>query len=193
MTVERGLPVAACAPDWLKRMPSLQSGRALAEAGIRWHFSGHMHVAEGGWSWGGLINIAVPSPVAYPGGYVVVTGDHSSMDYEFVRLKTTPGFDTAFSAYRAQLRSAEMPDACHEVLAAADYESFLHAHQKGIIAARHIPKDWPPELQEHLDTPLAQLSDGTSYFADALRLQPGHGNTQSEPTAGRLLFHPIGR
>ncbi|AQZ53979.1 metallophosphoesterase family protein [Martelella mediterranea] len=171
MTVESGLPVAACTPDWLKRMPSLESSRALAEAGMRWHFSGHMHVA-GRVEWDGLINIAVPSPVAYPGGYVVVTGDYENLDCEFVRLKEAPGFDTAFPAYRAQLRSAEMGDACHQALAAADYESFLRAHQRGIIAAKNIPKDWPPELQEHLDTPLTQLSDGASCLVGALRFRP---------------------
>lgn len=171
MTVERGFPVAACTPDWLKRMPSLQSGRALAEAGMRWHFSGHMHVA-GRVELDGLVNIAVPSPVAYPGGYVVVAGDHGNIDCEFVRLETAPGFDTAFAAYRAQLRSTGMPDACHEALAAADYESFLRAHQRGIIAAKNIPKDWPPKLHEHLDTPLAQLPDAASCLAGALRFRP---------------------
>jgi len=167
----------ACTPDWSKRMPSLESGRLLAEAGIRWHFSGHMHVA-GQIEHEGLVNIAVPSPVAYPGGYAVVTCDNENFECEFVRLKSVPGFDTAFAAYKTQVRRADMGPAFHEALAADDYSDFLHAHQKGVITSRHLRKDWPPGIVESLDMPVRQLIGAVPYLAGQLKHWPDIGEFQ---------------
>ncbi|TNB46310.1 metallophosphoesterase [Martelella lutilitoris] len=178
MTVERGLTVAACTPDWLKRMPSLQSSRALAESGMRWHFSGHMHVA-GRVELDGLINIAVPSPVAYPGGYVVVTADSGDPACECVRLESAPGFDAAFPAYSAQLRSSGKAAVGTEALSVPDYQGFLQAHQKGLIASKYMPQDWPPELLKNLDTPLAQMLTDVPRLAQEFKDRP--------PAAGLCL------
>lgn len=174
MTGEASKRKAACTPDWSKRMPSLESGRLLAQAGIRWHFSGHMHVA-GQIEHEGLVNIAVPSPVAYPGGYAVVTCDDESVECEFVRLKSVPGFDTAFAAYKTQVRQANMGPAFHEALAVDDYNDFLHAHQKGVISSRHLRKDWPPGIVESLDMPVRQLLGTVPHLAGQLKHWPDIG------------------
>lgn len=155
----------ACTRDWSKRMPSLESGRLLAQAGIRWHFSGHMHVA-GQIENDGLVNIAVPSPVAYPGGYAAITCDHGNVECEFVRLKDASGFDTAFAAYTTQSQRADMGQAYHEALAAEDYSKCLQAHQKAIIASKHLRNDWPSKLVESLDVPIAQLLRDVPHLAD---------------------------
>ncbi|MND87543.1 Calcineurin-like phosphoesterase [compost metagenome] len=174
MTGEGSKRKAACTPDWSERMPSLESGRLLAEAGLCWHFSGHMHVT-GQIEHEGLINIAVPSPVAYPGGYAVVTCDDENVECEFVRLKSVPGFDTAFAAYKTQVRRADMGPAFHEALAANDYSDFLHAHQKGVTTSRHLRKDWPPGIVESLDIPVRQLLCAVPYLAGQLKHWPDIG------------------
>ncbi len=165
---------AACTPDWSKRMPSLESGRLLASTGLRWHFSGHMHVA-GRIEYEGLVNMAVPSPVAYPGGYMVVTADHGHVDSEFIRLKSAAGFDMAFAAYRAQADCGKAGRHHHASLAASDYASFLHAHQKAVIATKYIPNDWPPELLKGLDMTLEQVLGDASHLANQLRYWPEVG------------------
>ncbi len=148
---------AACTPDWARRMPSPESGRQLAKAGIRWHFSGHMHVG-GRIELDGLVNIAVPSPVAYPGGYVIVNADSDKVDIETVRLEAVQGYDAAFPAYRAQ--AAPTGDrAFSDALAAPNYPSFLRAHLQSLIENKHLPEDWPPEFRAVLDTQIGQLFD----------------------------------
>jgi 3',5'-cyclic AMP phosphodiesterase CpdA len=161
----------ACTPDWSKRMPSLASGQLLALTGIRWHFSGHMHVA-GRIEHDGLVNIAVPSPVAYPGGYAAVTCDYGDFDCEFVRLKDASGFDTAFAAYASQLQRTDKGSVSEKALAAKDYGDFLHVHQKVVIASKHIRNDWPTALLESLDVPVVQLLGGLPHLAGWLRSRP---------------------
>ncbi len=177
MTGKGNMRRAASTPDWSKRMPSLESGRLLAQAGIRWHFSGHMHVA-GRIEYDSLVNLAVPSPVAYPGGYVVVTCGEGSVDCEFARLKDVPGFDTATAAYNAQVRRADMGPAFHETIAAKDYSDFLHAHQKGVITSIHLQKDWPPGIVESLNIPVRQLLSAAPYLASQLKHWPDIGEFQ---------------
>ncbi|MCD2173596.1 metallophosphoesterase family protein [Rhizobium sp. C4] len=145
----KGSEVAAIGtPEWLSRMPSLESGRRLAKAGLRWHFSGHMHVA-GHVTLDGLTNIAVPSPVAYPGGYVIVQVENETVDIETVSMPDTPGFNVAFAAYAAETGTAGAP---HPMLDATTYEGFLEAHLRQLVITRHLPKDWP-ELGDCLDAP----------------------------------------
>ncbi|MVA78202.1 metallophosphoesterase [Agrobacterium vitis] len=146
---------AASTPDWSKRMPSPESGRRLARAGLRWHFSGHMHVA-GRVELEGLVNIAVPSPVAYPGGYAIVTCDARQIDIEIAQLEEVMGFDAAFPAYAVQ--SGDKISPCFaKVLVCKTYAEFLRVHLQNLIEAKHIPDDWPPELLACLDVPIGRI------------------------------------
>lgn len=121
---------------WLDRMPSPESGRRLAQAGLRWHFGGHMHVA-GRVTLDDLTNIAVPSPVAYPGGYVIVGVDGDEVDIQAIPMPQTPGFDFAKASYAAEagLREGHV---LHPMLSATTYEGFLEAHLQEVAAARHV-------------------------------------------------------
>lgn len=177
MSGEGDMRKAACTPDWSKRMPSLESGLLLAQAGIRWHFSGHMHVA-GRIEYDGLVNLAVPSPVAYPGGYAAVTCEDGRVDCEFVRLKDAPGFSVANAAYKMQVRRADMTPDLHEALAAKEYSDFLNAHQKAVIALIHLGKDWPPGIVESLDITVRQLLSAIPNLAGQFKHWPDIGELQ---------------
>ncbi len=121
---------AISAETWRARMPSPKSGHRLAEAGLKLHFSGHMHVSQKV-TLGGLTNIAVPSPVAWPGGYVVVETVDDIVTIETVPMPETRGFDVAFPAYAAETGSNG-----HAMLAATTYVGFLEAHVQHLIAKR---------------------------------------------------------
>lgn len=143
--------------EWLTRMPSLETGRQLATHGITWHFSGHMHVA-GRCEIDGLINVAVPSPVAYPGGYVVVDVEGGETTVETVPCLETPGFDIAFAAYERQYGTTSMPDAgilgdCNS------YHAFLKAHLRHLVTNRHLARDYPADLSDLLDCPIGPFLD----------------------------------
>lgn len=187
MTGEGNSRETACTPDWSKRMPSLESGRQLVQAGMRWHFSGHLHVA-GRIEHEGLVNVTVPSPVAFPGGYAVVTCRDGEMDCDFIRLKSAPGFDTAFAAYGAGVPRAGTVAACRNVLSARDYGDFLAAHLQGLVASRYREKDWPSELLECLDMPLAQLLADIGYLAPHLQRLPDIGDLKLEQVLEDYYF-----
>ncbi len=157
---------SACTPDWQVRMPSLESGGLLAEVGLRWHFSGHMHVAART-ELDGLVNLAVPSPVAYPGGYVVVAIDDGVASPETVLLNETAGFDIGFSAYENQIAGADKLNGS-SILACSTYPEFLRAHLLHLAATKHIPNDWQPDLLNHLDRPIAYLFSGNAGLSPIL-------------------------
>lgn len=142
--------------DWLKRMPSLKSGRSLAHAGVRWHFSGHMHVAREV-EFSGLLNVAVPSPVAYPGGYVEIICENNEVEYNFIRVDPTPGFGVASGAYHKQYGRNGPYQQWTDALNTDSFAGFLQAHLVALIESRHIPSDWPPKMQSKLGNPLVEL------------------------------------
>lgn len=155
---------AACTPEWLTRMPSVESGRRIARAGISCHFSGHMHVA-GRVELDGLVNIAVPSPVAYPGGYVVVTVQADCVDVEAVRFEEVAGFDAAFPAYEVQ--SGDHNGALlDKMLDCATYSDFLRVHLQNLIETKHVPNDWPPSFLACLDAPIGQVFRKNAKMTD---------------------------
>lgn len=155
LTGEGGVTRPVGTPDWLMRMPSLETARRLAAQGMKWHFSGHMHVA-GRSELDGLVNVAVPSPVAYPGGYVIVEVEDGVASVETVSCVETPGFNLAFAAYERQAGSAGAPDG-RPLVSCTTYHDFLKAHLRQLVARKHVPSDWPAALADHLDRPIGEF------------------------------------
>ncbi|WP_313617918.1 metallophosphoesterase [Agrobacterium sp.] len=154
----------ACTPEWAKRMPSFETARLLTDAGIHLHFSGHMHVS-GRVQLENLLNIAVPSPVAYPGGYVVVCANAQNVDIETVQIADVPGFDVAFAAYRLQ----SVADGADELFSSENYADFLLAHLKNLIKVRHVPHDWSSTFRAQFDRSISDVligENGISELAD---------------------------
>lgn len=145
----------ACTPEWAKRMPSFETARLLTEAGIHVHFSGHMHVS-GRVQLANLLNIAVPSPVAYPGGYVVVCANAQNVDIETVQIADVPSFDVAFAAYRSQ----SIDDGTDRLFSSENYAEFLLAHLKNLIKVRHVPHDWSSTFRARFDTSIGDALVG---------------------------------
>ncbi|MDA4634951.1 phosphoesterase, partial [Escherichia coli] len=73
----------------VKRMPLPDVAAAMMDAGVRIHFSGHLHVNDTARvaqdaSW--LINIGVPSLVAFPPAFKVVTFETQTLNVETVGI-----------------------------------------------------------------------------------------------------------
>ena len=132
-----------------KRTPRPEVAETLAGAGIRLHFSGHLHVeAHTGLAFGerSLTNIAVPSLVAFPAGFVVVHADGEAPRVESVSLADEPLDADLLALYRSEhARAGIAPD---PALAAADYGDFLHRHMRSLVVQRFLPKEWPPAMAE---------------------------------------------
>ncbi|MGQ3277294.1 MAG: metallophosphoesterase family protein, partial [Shinella sp.] len=130
-----------------KRTPHRQVAETLAKAGINLHFSGHLHVeARSGLDieGGRLTNIAVPSLVAFPAGFVVVETASGAPVIESVSLSGEPLDADLVSLYRTEQRQSGT--ASDSALEADTYGDFLYRHMRSLTIQRYLPKEWPPEM-----------------------------------------------
>jgi 3',5'-cyclic AMP phosphodiesterase CpdA len=112
--------------------------RMLHDVGLRTHFSGHWHVA-GIVERYGLINISVPSLVAYPPAYQLLDIAPDGTMLQTVRLDEAPGYDLARTSYGSG------PDA-QVLTAASSYVDFLDRHLGLLVRNRYVPLEWPDEI-----------------------------------------------
>ncbi|NUS68112.1 MAG: metallophosphoesterase [Ensifer adhaerens] len=130
-----------------RRTPQQAVADALMTAGMTLHFSGHLHVegvtrrARGSRS---LINVAVPSLVAFPPAFKIVEPSRSASSIETVELSAMAVDPRVLRAYRREAaRAGEDPD---PAFAAPDYGSFLKAHKRALVQHRYFPKEWPGDV-----------------------------------------------
>lgn len=158
--------------DFARRTPVPAVTETLVRAGLKLHFSGHLHVsARTDWASGTqcLTNIAVPSLVAFPAGYTIVRAGRTTPEIETVSLASMPLDPDLLDLYRAETGT---PDATSEpALEAQNYGEFLNRHMQALVVSRYLPKDWPPELRElALHVSLADLC--ILLLGDTLQIEP---------------------
>lgn len=130
------------------RVPAEDIGVTFADAGIRLHFAGHIHINDTevlqGKKGGYLTNIQVPSLAAYPPAYKLLTIHTGAiMEIETVKLETVPGYDTFFPLYEKEhnyLQSINYPNLWNkEILASGNYYEFCTRHLRELVKFRMIP------------------------------------------------------
>jgi 3',5'-cyclic AMP phosphodiesterase CpdA len=130
-----------------RRAPRPAVADAGIAAGLKVHFSGHLHVNTThrvASSDGFLVNVAVPSPVAFPAAYKLVSFLPGALSVETVPIDRVRGFDAAFGRYRAELaRAGEDPDVLRGV---AGHAGFLELHMRQMVTERYLPREWPEDL-----------------------------------------------
>lgn len=141
----------------VRRTPSIETARAVAATGIGTHFSGHLHISDTNTiSAGGhtLTNIAIPSPVAFPPAFAVVSAenDHVGVDH---RPLDPAGFDAFFPFYARECADDPWTEA-------RSYGDFLYRHVRELVVHRYLPREWPADLAHAL-----QSLSAASLFAIA--------------------------
>jgi 3',5'-cyclic AMP phosphodiesterase CpdA len=129
--------------DSLRRVPVRAVAEAVAATGIKVHFGGHLHVNHtavfrddaGGF----LVNVAVPSMVAFPPAYKLVDIETDSLAVETALIDHVPGYDVAFPFYRAEAEGEDLTGA-------VDHADFLDRHLALLVRERYLPKEWPADL-----------------------------------------------
>ena len=126
--------------------------RALFDAGLRVHFSGHFHVA-GILARDGLVNISAPSLVAYPAAYQVLDIGADGTTLQTIPLGDTPGYDEAHASYG---RGAD----ASFLNAASGYADFLDRHLALLVRDRYVPLEWPAAVAKlaPADVPLLDFA-----------------------------------
>jgi len=131
------------------RVPDAQVGKALIEAGIRVHFSGHLHIndtARMSNDTGFLVNVSVPSLVAFPCAYKIISVQPGRLEIETVSIGDMPLDDRITARYRAEIVRERIDGG--GLLDATDYGSFLSEHLGHLVGRRHLRREWPQDLAE---------------------------------------------
>ncbi len=132
---------------FVRRTPHRATADILEQAGLRLHFSGHLHI-DNVTRHGRLINVAVPSSVGYPGGYRVLSLHEDGAELETVRLPDLPLDAAILSAYRTEAERTGID--AGGLLEATDYNAFIARHLTGVIRHRFLTREWPEALQQEI-------------------------------------------
>lgn len=144
--------------DSLRRVPVRAVAEAVAATGIKVHFGGHLHVNHTAVfhdADGFLVNIAVPSMVAFPPAYKLVDVGEDRLVVETVLIDDVPGYDKAFPFYRAEV--LHTGGDCEKLTGAVDHADFLDRHLALLVRERYLAKEWPADLARL--APMLSLSE----------------------------------
>ncbi|UPY95807.1 metallophosphoesterase [Pectobacterium sp. 21LCBS03] len=139
--------------SFIKRTPRPEVAEQALAAGIRLHFSGHLHVNDTGvyrGSQGTLVNVAVPSLAAYPPAMKLATLHSDRVDIDTLVLRNVPQFNHLFPFYQKELDRTGEP--LGDILKSRDYYDFLHHHLALLVRQRFLVKDWPEDLSPLINT-----------------------------------------
>ncbi|UFH31880.1 metallophosphoesterase [Chryseobacterium sp. C-71] len=139
----------------LDRVPSDQVAQVFADAGLKLHFAGHMHINDTGIkkfeNGKMLVNIQVPSLAAYLPGYKILTvNSPTDFEVETVSITDVPHFDELFPLYQKEfdaLKSRNTKDIWNiDILKTKNYHDFTLFHIKELVRLRFVPSDWPKDF-----------------------------------------------
>jgi 3',5'-cyclic AMP phosphodiesterase CpdA len=164
----------------LVRVPTHQVSDQYAEAGIRVHLAGHMHLNDTGihWTQSGksLINIQVPSLAAYPPAYKIVSQrPDQALEITTVRLYEVSRFDEFFGIYSMEydylsgLNTGKIWD--KSILSSKSYLGYTLGHLEQLIQLRFLSSDWAMDLGSLVEV----LSEEEILFW--AKLDDAEGNT----------------
>lgn len=143
----------------LHRVPDERIAEFFAEAGLRLHFGGHMHLNDTGLRNFGegsfLVNIQVPSLAGYPAAYKILSiNDPDEMEIETVKLDSVPGFDELFPLYEKEYtywQNVDDKDVWNKsVLDSRSYAELMNWHLKELVRLRFLKKDWPEDFRDFM-------------------------------------------
>lgn len=129
------------------RIPKPPVARAMTTCGTRVHFSGHLHINDTARyqdEHGFVVNVSVPSLVAFPGAYKIITIGNATLKVETVEIGTMPLDPEITERYRQEmLRTGLNLD---RLVNCADYGQFIHEHIGHLVGRRYLRRDWPQDL-----------------------------------------------
>ncbi|MCY0977228.1 metallophosphoesterase [Chryseobacterium wangxinyae] len=141
----------------LDRMPHDSIAKVFADAGLKLHFAGHLHINDTGIktfeNGKMLVNVQVPSLAAYLPGYKILTvNSPTDFDVETVSITDVPRFDELFPLYQKEfdaLKSQGAKDSWNiDILKTKNYHDFTLFHLKELVRLRLVPSDWPKNFIE---------------------------------------------
>lgn len=130
-----------------ERIPVAAVAEALIEAGIDIHVSGHLHVNDTAQHRRGsrfLVNVAMPSLVAFPCAYKVITVGEHHLDIETVGIEDMPLNPELRQSYDLEIVPSGLD--AGGMLDVGDYGGFLFEHLGHLVGRRFLKREWPKDM-----------------------------------------------
>ncbi len=139
----------------LQRVPDENVARMFADAGLKVHFGGHMHMNDTGIrttkKGNTIVNIQAPSLAAYIPAYKLLTIKKDNlMDVQTIVIDSVPRFDEFFELYEQEhkyLESMGQEDIWDiDILSSKNYHEFITWHLKELVRLRFLKAEWPSDF-----------------------------------------------
>jgi 3',5'-cyclic AMP phosphodiesterase CpdA len=143
----------------LYRFPQEEVARVFADAGVKVHFGGHMHMNDTGIrkskNGNTIVNVQVPSLAAYIPAFKLLTlKGNGVLEIETILVDSVPRFNELFDLYKMEhtyLNDIGAKDIWNdEILASKDYHEYAGWHLKELVRLRLLPEDWPAEFRDFM-------------------------------------------
>lgn len=143
----------------LERVPKEEVAQTFADAGLKIHFGGHMHINDTGIrktkKGNTLVNIQTPSLAAYIPAYKLLTVKANQIiEIETIPIDSVPQFKDLFDLYKMEydfLKSQNTPDIWNkDILETKNYLDFTDFHLKELVRLRFLPNDWPEDFKNFI-------------------------------------------
>lgn len=136
----------------LNRVPVEEVAQTFADAGLKIHFGGHMHINDTGIrttaKGNTLVNIQTPSLAAYIPAYKLLTIQKENIvDIQTITIDKVKRYDELFDLYKMEyqfLESQKTKDIWNKaILETKNYHDFTDFHLKELVRLRFLSDDWP--------------------------------------------------
>lgn len=143
----------------LNRVPVEEVAQVFADAGLKIHFGGHMHINDTGLrttaKGNTLVNIQTPSLAAYIPAYKLLTIKKDNLvDIQTITIDEVEGFDELFDLYKMEyqfLQSQNAKDIWNiDILKTKSYHDFTDFHLKELVRLRFLSDDWPSAFKDFI-------------------------------------------
>ncbi|WP_035651235.1 metallophosphoesterase [Flavobacterium sp. ASV13] len=143
----------------LNRVPVEEVAQVFADAGLKIHFGGHMHINDTGLrttaKGNTLVNIQTPSLAAYIPAYKLLTIQKDNLvDIQTITIDNVPRFDELFDLYKMEyqfLESQNTKDIWNKaILETKTYHEFTDFHLKELVRLRFLKDDWSSAFKDFI-------------------------------------------
>jgi len=141
----------------LNRVPVEEVAQTFADAGLKIHFGGHMHINDTGIrttaKGNTLVNIQTPSLAAYIPAYKLLTIEKDNLvDIQTITIDKVKGYNELFDLYKMEyqfLESQQTKDIWNKaILETKNYHDFTDFHLKELVRLRFLSDDWPSAFKD---------------------------------------------
>jgi hypothetical protein len=141
----------------LNRVPVEEVAQTFADAGLKIHFGGHMHINDTGIrttaKGNTLVNIQTPSLAAYIPAYKLLTIQKDNLvDIQTITIDKVKGYNELFDLYKMEyqfLESQQTKDIWNKaILETKNYHDFTDFHLKELVRLRFLSDDWPSAFKD---------------------------------------------